>query len=170
MTGWRRGDCLQTAMEVRMGGQPLYGPPYSTVAASVGHYPHERLSTTLHVHTYSRRHSQSTSLPPSLPTYLPPSLPHLDTGPLPETAEGWPQARCPKRLRVGRCTRYNRRYNWADVTQEIYGVASCDDFLNGSIVFANLSVAPSSLPLPSSLPYALPCSPAPLLPLPSSLP
>ena len=33
------------------------------------------------------------------------------------------------------------RYNWADVTQEIYGVASCDDFLDGSMVFANLSMA-----------------------------
>ena len=72
MEGLKPGDHLQTTMDVQMGGQPLYGPPYSTVSASVGHYPHEQLSTVLHVHTY------------------------------------------------------NRHYNWADVTQEIYGVASCE--------------------------------------------
>eukprot|EP01044_Picomonas_judraskeda_P009217 COSAG03_NODE_1109_length_4799_cov_192.408511_6_plen_68_part_00 len=35
----------------------MYGPPYSTVSASVGHYPHEELSTVLHVHTYQRRYN-----------------------------------------------------------------------------------------------------------------
>jgi hypothetical protein len=35
----------------------MYGPPYSTVSTSVGHYPHEALSTVLHVHTYQRHYN-----------------------------------------------------------------------------------------------------------------
>jgi hypothetical protein len=35
---------------------------------------------------------------------------------------------------------YTRRYNWADVTQEIYGVGRCDEFTDGPFLFANMSM------------------------------
>jgi hypothetical protein len=36
---------------------------------------------------------------------------------------------------------YDRRYNWADVTQEIYGVARCNELLTGPFVVAGLAMA-----------------------------
>ena len=77
---------MEATIDVQMGGQPMYGPPYSTVSTAVSHYPDEQLATVLHVHTF------------------------------------------------------NRRYNWADITQEIYGVAQCDEFASGPFVVGNLSL------------------------------
>ena len=50
-------DHVHATIAVEMGGAPMYGPPYSTVSTSVGHYPHEELSTVLHVHTYQRHYN-----------------------------------------------------------------------------------------------------------------
>lgn len=81
---------MNASITVRMGGAPMYGPPYSTVSTAVSHYPNEVLSTLLHVHTYTRR------------------------------------------------------YNWADITQEIYGVAQCDEFATGPFLVTNISMSTGS--------------------------
>ena len=34
-----------------------------------------------------------------------------------------------------------REFNWVDVTEEVYSVTSCDEFPNGTAMFANMSLA-----------------------------
>lgn len=38
------------------------------------------------------------------------------------------------------CPRQGRNFNWADVTLEVYGMASCDDFAVGKMKFLNVSL------------------------------
>ena len=57
LEGLKPGDVVEATIDVQMGGQPMYGPPYSTVSTAVSHYPDEQLATVLHVHTFNRRYN-----------------------------------------------------------------------------------------------------------------
>lgn len=39
-----------------------------------------------------------------------------------------------------KCPRQGRNFNWADVTQEVYAVAGCDDFAAGPMEFRNVTL------------------------------